>query len=236
MILGYKYKTYDRFDTPIAKYSDLKDAVVVYAEIVNGNPLLSKRVVRWLLHKPGFHTGEVDYGSDELVFYYQKAFADDIHDIGDDRMLKITMILDDVYKNQNLPNRSGTCYIVRKGNKRADLPDLQGELVIDGLSHEEISTIFNQVEYCVSYDPYTMYSRYAALCGYKSIIVPEKGISKTQWRPNESLRYGLAYGFDDLQYAEDTKDLLVKSLEDEKDNEKQMVRNIISICCKHFAI
>ena len=81
-----------------------------------------------------------------------------------------------------------------------------------------------------------MYSRYAALCGYKSIIVPEKGISKTQWRPDESLRYGLAYGFDDLQYAEDTKDLLVKSLEDEKDNEKQMVRNIISVCCKHFAI
>lgn len=234
MVTGHKFKLYDYFNTPIARYSDLRGAIVVYAEGVDGNPLLSSRVVRWLLHKPGFHTGRVNYGASELLFYYQKAFSQDPYNLPDDRMLKVTMILDDIYKDQGNLNRAGSCYIIRKGKDRSDIPDLSGEIVIDGRSHEEIATIFNQVEYCISYDLYTMYSRYAALCGCKSVVVPVSGLPKEQWRPEEYLRYGVAYGFDDLPYADQTRPLLIKALEEEKVGERLMVRRFIKICRDHF--
>lgn len=233
-IVGKKFITYPGFNTPVAEYSDLTDAIVVYAETIKGNPLSAKNVVRWLLHKPGFHKGVIEYGEDELTFYYQKAFNDSHAEDINNNQLRVVMVLDDVYRKTNSTKRKGKCYIVRKGKDRGDLPNLDGEIVIDNLSHEEIASIFNRVEICISYDLYTMYSVYAVMCGCISVVVPEAGLTKEKWRPEKERRYGLAYGIDDIAYAESTKERLFDEMAKLKEIEKQHVNAFVKKCINHF--
>ena len=72
--------------------------------------------------------------------------------------------------------------------------------------------IFNQVEYFYSYDLYTMYSDYAAMCGCVSIVVPILGLTKEEWRPAHEARFGVAYGMEDKEWAQKTRQSLFRSV------------------------
>lgn len=209
--LNVSFRQNPAFDTALAAPEDLAKAIVVYPEVIFGNPLNSDRVVRWFLNKPGLLTGHARFSENDLFFYYQEAFDDPTINPHRGNKLQVITILDSIFK-QVLPTsgRSGTCYILRKGKDRAPQPNELDGPVIDGRSHEEIADIFNRHEYCVSFDTRTMYSVYAAMCGCKSIIVPEFGIEKHVWQPVTELTYGVAYGFDDLEWASDTKQLMIE--------------------------
>lgn len=218
----------------LARSIEVDEAIVVYPEIVDGNPLHARRVVRWFLHRPGFHTGRVGFGPNELHFYYQKAFDYQFEGATSGGELFLVKIFWDIYKNEGKIQRSGRCYILKKGADRAVGVDLSDGVVVDELGHAEIAKVFNQSEYCISYDPYTFYSIYAAMCGCKSIIVPMKGVSKEQWQPTEQLRYGLAYGEDDLEYAGKTmRDMLELWSAKEADN-RLAVDSFVDKCDDFF--
>lgn len=229
-----KYKTCDSFLTPLCTDVDITNDIIVYPEIVIGNPLGAKHVVRWLLHEPGYFYGDFIFNKDDLFFYFQKAFLkrDDITNIGGE--LRV-VYLQDAYKQDNRYERKGTCYILRKGKNRAMIHDVNDSELIDGLSHEKIAEIFNKSEICVSYDMYTMYSRYAAVCGCLPIVVPEDGIDKYQWRPEEELRWGIAYGYDDIPWAKETQSKVLPSLlQYEESSNKAAIDNFIDKCEKSF--
>jgi len=208
-----KYKISEEFYTPLASYRDLHGSIVIYSEKVAGNPLGSKRVVRWLLHRPGFHTGEIDYGEDDLFFYYQSVFDDPKYNKNSENLLRTSWIRSDIYNQRNHSSRSKTCYTLRKSKDRDILHDLTDWVLIDGLSHEEIAKIFNECKYFVSYDLYTMYSVYAAMCGCISIVVPVDGLSKEAWIPEPERRYGIAYGEDEIEFAIRTRNLMLEQLD-----------------------
>jgi hypothetical protein len=221
----------ERFNTPFAKLSDLSDnTIVVYPEVVSGNPLMAKNVVRWLLYKPGFFTGEVNYGKDDFYFYTERVFVPNGFNVEEDNILAIRYLFNDIYKQTNFGKRNGSCYILRKGKGRKIIHDLKDSILIDELSHKEIADIFNKVEYCISYDLYTTYSQYAVMCGCKSIVVPENGISKEEWYNGEESRYGIAYGFNDLDYAEKTKDKLILYLKQQEKGSEDYVKKFIEKC------
>lgn len=223
------------FPVSLPTVSVLNKAIVVYPEVVSGNPLKSPRVVRWFLNKPGRLTGKTDYGRNELYFYFQEAFDDP--QINPDRgnQLMLVTVLSDVYKIKNSGKRSGTCYILRKGKTRVESPDSLDGTVIDGLSHQEIADIFNKCEYCVSYDLYTMYSYYAAMCGCKSVVVPDDSLTKDQWQPVPELRYGVAYGFQEVEQAEQTVGLMRDYFDRQIQNNHIFVNDFISKCDAFFA-
>lgn len=224
-----KFSIKEDYVTPLATQKLLRDAIVIYPEVTSGNPLGVSKVVRWLLHKPRFHTGNAEFGSNELYFYFQEAFDDPSLLLNCGGRLTILEYFLDTYQQRNYSPRTGTCYIVRKGAVRKDLPNTSNLLVVDDLSHCELADIFNQFKYCVSYDMHTLYTSYAALCGCIPVIVPIAGLSKEEWQPLEELRYGLAYGFDDIEFALNTRHLLIEKV---KKTEIENFENIYNFITK----
>jgi hypothetical protein len=228
------YRVWPGFRTPIARASHLRDAIVVYPEVVAGNPLRAAHVIRWLLHKPGFHTGSAHYGPHDRFFFYQKAFDDPSVNPDGDNLLKTVFVRDDVYRQSNFGERRGTCYILRKGSGREIVHDMADSQLVDGLSHEQLAEVFNRVTMCVSYDLYTMYSMFAALCGCASVVVPQEGISREQWYPDPRDRYGIAYGFDDVEHAQGTRHLLLPHLKAQESLANETVRAFVDKCARYF--
>jgi hypothetical protein len=229
-----RYRVGPGFTTPLADEARLREAIVVYPEVVDGNPLYAERVVRWLLHRPGHHTGRVNFGRDDRYFYYQKAFDDPRLNPDPGNLLRVMFVLDDIYRQSNFGPRSGTCYILRKGRGRTLVHDSAESLLVDDLSHRQLAEVFNRVEACISYDTYTMYSLYAALCGCLSIVVPEDGVSKEQWYPDPADRHGLAYGFDDLEHARATRHLLLPRIKAQEHEANASVLEFVTKCRAYF--
>ena len=228
------YRTWPGFQTPLARAEDLPGAIVVYPEIVVGNPLAGERVVRWLLHKPGFHKGKIGFGPTDRFFFYQHAFNDPALNPETDNLLKTVFLRDDVYRRTNFGARRGSCYILRKGKGRPIVHDLHDSVCVDKLSHAEMAVVFNRVATCVSYDLYTMYSHFAALCGCDSIVVPEDGVSKEAWYPDPDDRLGLAYGFDDVEAARASAPRLLAHLKAQETTANTTVRNFVAKCSGYF--
>jgi len=229
------YKTNELFDTPIVTKDILdQNCVVIYSEIVSGNPLNAKNVVRWLLHKPGFLTGEINYGINDLIFFFQSNFNDPTLNPNNDNYLNVVWIRDDIYKKTNFSERNGTCYLIRKGKNKKMIHDVESSILLDGKSHNEIANIMNKCEYFISYDINTMYTAYGVLCGCKTIVVPEEGITKEQRQPRKELRSGIAYGFDDLEEAEKTKHLLYDVIKQQEKDSNGTVKLFIKKVYEYF--
>lgn len=211
------YRINETFRTPVLRPQDSSapgdDCIVVYPEITFGNPLRAKNVVRWLLHNPGHHTGKIYYGPGEIYYPYADFCIEHFSYPGSQTaglILRVQYIPLDLYRQQpddRAHERTGTAYCMRKGRGRTPVHDLAGSTLIDGKSHAQIAAIFKQVKQFISYDPYTHYSYFAAMAGCESIVVPLEGTTKEQWKPNVADRYGLAYGFDDLEFARATREL-----------------------------
>lgn len=201
--------------------------VVVYPEITFGNPLQAKHVVRWLLHNPGHDTAtgketkEYFFGKNELYFRYASFFKE-FHFPGSttsSHFLTITHFPLDKYNEQNVSKaRSGTAYCVRKGFYKKIVHDINDSILIDNKKHTEIAEIFKNVTTFISYDNYTVYSEFAALSGCDSIVIPDHNISIDEWRPNIADRYGVAYGYENLEWARNTKANLIEKYKQSEEN------------------
>lgn len=227
------FKTNECFYTPIASHRDLEGAIVLYPEVVNGNPLKARHIVRWLLHKPGFHTGEVEFCDDELIFGYGKECSGSGYQIDEENTLIIRYIMLDIYMQTNFGERSGACHMVRKGDGKSIVHDANS-VQVDGLSHEEICKVFNDSKIFITYDPYTYYSTYASICGCDSVVIPDEGVKKEAWRGREKERYGISYGLKDIEYGRKTKKMMFEYIDSQERGNEESVMHFITRCLAHF--
>ena len=234
----FKYKRFqkksllsNKMDTPLAPKNIITDSIVIYPEIVQGNPLNSERVVRWFLNKPGFFNGlKYFHNNDEEVFFYQYAFVEGIKKIPKDNLLQIRWLRNDIYQNNNLPSRQGSCRMIRKGKRLGELniPEGDKSIRLDGLSHVEIAKIFNKTNIFFCHDPYTMYCYYAVLCGCVPVVIPQKNLTKEQWRNGFELKKGVAYGEDEISWAIKTRNELILDMEKAKNSEQLLIKKFLS--------
>ena len=207
---------------------------MIYPEVVKGNPLGIRHVVRWLLHQPGFHTSQIHYGKNELYFKFNSAINDFQRESCTlaQHEMKVIYYPIDTYANRGLSRDIDCCYMVRKGTDKPQMHPTDA-VCLDGKSHTEIAAIFNRARQFICYDDYTAYSLFAVLSGCESIVVPGEDVSLEDWYPNISDRYGLAYGFSEDQrvWATQTKDKVFEHIL----NEHKKVECCVAQCLTEIA-
>lgn len=210
LIKPKNFKIHPEWKTPIWGASNIpKNEIVIYPEITNGNPLDIKNVVRWFLHQPGFHTGEVDYGDNEIYFKFNSAIKDFYHKNSylSENELKVIYYPIDIYNIKKIEKKDiESCYMIRKGHYKKFIHD-ENSILLDGKTHQEIASIFRRSKRFICYDDYTAYSIFSILCDCESIVVPDENTPLNTWYPNESDRFGIAYGLDEeqLEWARKTR-------------------------------
>lgn len=203
------------------KFLDKEKTVVIYAENEPGNPLNAKHIVRWILMSPKKDSGNPVYDTQEHIFLYHAFY--NVEERYKTQIKGVLTSIDmehnlSIYFDKNLP-RQGGAYLVRKGtNKTHDKhpPNyVYADKLLVGMSDEEKCSFFNKIDTFISYDCATFITIQAALCGCKVIIIPDEGGEfSVENLKNTNRNPGLAYGFDDVEWAQATLPQLRKSMED----------------------
>lgn len=229
------------FHNPVGHYKRCiiprinKDTIVIYPDIIWGNPLKAKKVVRWLLYFNRFSKDTEAYGANDLFFCYREVF-NDYHLNPTGRSLCLQNFDFNVYKQTNFGDRSGCCYIIRKGKNRQDLPEHFDGPIIDLWNERQKVKAFNKYKYCYCYDTQTFYTVVAAACGCIPIVVPEPGKTKENYLGKGELPLGVAYDRteEEITYAVQTRDRCIQQLKNFDQWNKDAVEAFINICQQYW--
>lgn len=212
-----------------------KNTIVIYPEVIYGNFLNAKNVVRWLLYHYKWTNDTAAYNTDDLFICYRMIFNDwTLNPNGYE--VTISHFDTELYRRYNYGQREGNCYIIRKGQKRSDLPVEYDGPIIDDLSEKEKVDVLNRCKFCYCYDTQTFYARIAAICGCIPIVMPEPGKSKADYRSEGELNTpGVAWGntLEEIEYAIQTRGELLKDMDFDSKNNKN-VEKLKDILIRRF--
>lgn len=211
------------------------DTIVIYPDIVYGNVLNAKNVVRYLMYFNAFKGDGGAYGKKDLFFCYRDIFNDP--ELNPDVNTMCLQHFDfDLYRDCAKTPRSGCCYILRKGKERSDVPkDLDGP-VIDDWSETEKVKAFNTYKICYIYDTQTFYSAIAAVCGCIPVVVLEPGKKAEDYLATGEYPVGVAFGNtqENIEFAVKTRQELIKNLKMFDIWNDAAVEHFIDVCGKYF--
>jgi hypothetical protein len=220
--------------------SDINDSFVIYAEMVEGNPLNASKIIRWILCDLGKNCDKnifKTWNKSDIIYYFSS------YNPSQNKNLKYLNCfhLFSEFKNLNL-NRTHNCFEFRKASKfHSNIIYLHSKSDKSLLEHKK-SIIFNNSKYFFCYDPYTFNMILAGFCGCIPIVYPINNVSKKDWTNslscseylksiNKDYLYGIAYGIDDLKYAQDTFHLFYN----EQIEIINFINNSVSLFCNDLS-
>lgn len=212
-----------------------KDTIVVYPDIIWGNPLKADKVVRWLLYFNRFPGDQKAYGTNDLFFCYREIFNDyALNPTG--RRLCLQNFDFKVYKQTNFNKRNGCCYIIRKGKNRSDLPEQFDGPVIDSWSERKKVKAFNKYKYCYCYDTQSFYTVVAAACGCIPVVILEPGKTKEDYLGKGEIPLGVAYGNteEEIEYAVQTRENCIQQLKNFDQWNREAVQSFVNTCKQYW--
>jgi len=182
--------------TPLLRESDVlrhkqsnKVPIVIYPEVVRGNPLNMPFVVRWLLNKAGALGGDEAFADSEMMFAYTTDYIPEGTSIP---LLTVPAVNEGIFNNlnnQDDTNRRGGCFYAHKyllsGGKLTKHADGAVSLCQDvDLSPSDIAAVLRRSKVLYCYEPSAII-REALLCGCPVTIIPSKFL-------DENLSYPIA--------------------------------------------
>lgn len=202
-----------------------KDKTVIVPSIDWKNTIGIKNVARWVLY-------HVDENQLRNVDDTDEIFNFGTFDIPNKNVTKKLTIFDykdNIFYNQKKIRNKKYCYITNKNhpNNWKEVFDGYGA---DNITNwktkgwEYLANMFNQYEYFLTYDDKSTYTLLASLCGTKSIILGNNKLSPMNYRLKNPIQlFGVAYGIDDLKWAEKTINLVPYYVEELKKEDNQTI-------------
>lgn len=161
----------------VAAHEDAqRTPIVVYPEIVSGNPLNADCVARYVLNYPGLLGGDKIYAAGEMVFGYTQYLADAVKDVSG--VLFFPVVDTETFRPGTPRQRQGVCFYAAKfrdkGYEPFDLPAGAVEILRgspNDQSPEQIAELFRTCELFYCYEDTALILE-AALCGCPSVVMP----------------------------------------------------------------
>ena len=211
----------------------LHKTISIYTQVSIGNSYNTIHNARWVLH---------DYSQEHWNRFDP---SDLIYNFGDFKVPENTKqtsltVFDyklDKFKNLNNPNRKGFCYLKQEGKATPK----GGEEFLKIFTSDDISNWYskggddylletlNQYEYLITFEDKTYLTTIAGLCGTKSIIVNNENYSSPiDFRLKNPIQlFGVAYGLDDIGWANKTIDLVRDNISELEKRDSTTVDNFI---------
>lgn len=194
------------------------EPIVVYPEVVHGNPLKARIVVRYLLNAPGFIGGDEEYAADEVLFAFTKGLL--LPGMSEDNVLFLQPVDLSIFKPHENPakRQSGkVCYYQGRKGRGVDKSLLPSDAIeITGsypATWPELAEIFQTCEFFYSSSTSAL-SAEAAVCGCIGVVIPGESAPQN-FSLEENGNYGVAWGLapEEIQRARTTLPLLRANLE-----------------------
>ena len=145
------------------------DPIFVYPDIVKGNPCQAKRVVRYLLAKPGDFGGETNFPETDIIWSLSGNIAANTR--SPENVLCIPVTDTTIFTPGAVP-RKGACFFSNKYDRihgHQLLPITNGAVRLSGYAHE-MAAIMQASEICYVYEN-SLASVEAPLCGCPAVLV-----------------------------------------------------------------
>lgn len=173
-------------DWPVAVHSGAaEDSIVIYPEVVSGNPLQAKKIVRWTLNTPGLLGGDTFYPDEEMVFACSPAQLATVSksvskQLGPNRVLSVGLIDPaHIYPDPHV-DKVLDCSFTHKGAAirarwpLANEPNLQRiEDVTPTMA--SLGDVLRRTRTLYSYDHKSTILKEAVICGCRVLVVHEDG-------------------------------------------------------------
>jgi hypothetical protein len=171
--------------------------VVIYPEIISGNPLCAKHVVRWILNKPGVLGGDLLFSNKDIIFIYANAFARSLSNLITGKLFLPTIDETIFYDDNRTPTeRSLVCYYIGK-SKWIDgyfSKTEAFEITRTSPKRSELGKLFraSRVLYC--FDNTTILVYEAIMCGCPVVLIPDGTQTLEDYQNSELGMNGINWG------------------------------------------
>jgi len=207
-----------------------ENTISIYTQITWGNPFGTTNNCRWVLNDYDNQQWET-YGKDDLIYNYGSFKTPD--GVKQEKLTVFDYKLD-IFKNKN-KERKGVCSIIHKFTpswghdfiKQFDSKDLT-DLLFDGKFYE-LAEEFNNFETLITFDIKSYITTAAALCGCKVVLLnTDKNITPLEYRIKNPIQMcGVAYGWEDVEWAETTLPLVRKNINNLQEIDKKTIESFI---------